>query len=165
VKVGSGVAVKCIEVAVGCGSGVLEGCGVLLGSGDFVGVAVGSKRVGVLLGWDVGVGGTAVFVGCGVFVVWGDGVLVLVEPGRGVLVAVAAVSLGGFVAPGCAVSVARIVGVGDGVRDGVELGATVAVWALAVSVAAMTVCTIGCRVWVGAGVGVGQATSVGAKSQ
>jgi hypothetical protein len=74
-----------------------------------------------------------------------------------------------LVTPGCGVTVGSGVtdgdGVGDGVPDGVRLGVGEAVWALAVSVAAITVCTIGGKVWVGGGVGVGQATSVGARSQ
>ena len=147
VKVGSGVAVKrSVEVGVG-ESGVFEGRGVLLaGSGVADAVGVGVPGVG---GVAVGSSVVGTVVAAGVFVLSG-GCDVLLAPGCGVLV-------------GSGVSEA--VGVGDGVLDGASVEVGVAVWALAVSVAAMTVSTAGGSVWVGAGVGVGQATRVGAKSQ
>lgn len=148
VKVGSGVAVK-RRVEVG-GIGVFEGggTGVLILVGGSVGVATLVGAVVLVGGWVAGGGCDG--LGCGVLLgkaVVGCGVL---PPDCGVMVGS---------------GVTEAVGDGDGVLDGVRLGVGVAVWALAVSVAAMTVCTMGGSVWVGAGVGVGQATSVGAKSQ
>ena len=142
---GSGVAVK-RSVDVGEGStGVLDGRGVLLGTvvavtgGEAGGVAVFGLG-GLVGGWLVGAG-VLVFTG---------GVGVLLAPGCGVMVGS---------------DVTETVGSGVDVLEGVKVGAEVAVWALAVSVAAITVCTMGGNVWVGTGVGVGQATGVGARSQ
>ena len=145
VKVGSGVAVKrCSGVGVSVGGTVgVMGVLVIVGGG-----VVGAGVVACL----VGVGGVAdvrVEVGTAVLVFTGV-TAVLLAPGSGVTVGS---------------GVTEAVGDGDGVLEGVSVAVGVAVWALAVSVAAITVCTMGGSVCVGAGVGVGQATSVGARSQ
>lgn len=123
-KVGSGVAVK-RNVEVGKGEvGVLDGCGVLLGTA----VAGGEEATGVTV-----LGGVGVDPGGCV-----GGWLV----GRGVLVLAGEV-VGVLLLPGCDVTVGSgvtdVVGGDVGVMDGVSVGVGVAVWALAVSVPAMTV--------------------------
>ena len=144
-----GLAVNRI-LGVGDGNGVFEGCGVLVGWGVLEGCGNG-----VLLGC-----GDGVLEGCGVLVGWGVlvavGDVAGVEELPGVDVASGNITVGVAVLPGgwgvlpepgCDVTVGSCVtvadGVGDGVLDGVRLGLGVPVCALAVSVAAMTVCTIG----------------------
>ena len=101
----------------------------------------------------------------------GRGVLTGVEEAsvEGVVVDPVVGGTGVLLTPSCGVMVGSGVsvgdGVGDGVLEGVKLAVGVAVWALAVAVPAMTVCIMGGNVWVGGGVGVGQATRVGARSQ
>lgn len=140
VGTGGGLAVKKIRgVAVGGTVGVFEGRGVLLGTGVFVAVA----GRGVLLGRGVLVVGRGVLVAKGVLVA---------EFGR-VLVALGC-AVGVFVVPGCGFvglvppggvgvmvgsGVTDAVGWAVAVFDGVGLGPGVAVWAAAVSVAAITV--------------------------
>lgn len=121
-KVGSGVAVK-RNVEVGKGEvGVLDGCGVLLGTA--VAVAGCEEATGVTVLGGVGVEPGGWLVGRGVLVLAGEVVGVLLLPGCDVTVGS---------------GVTDVVGGDVGVMDGVSVGVGVAVWALAVSVPAMTV--------------------------